>query len=117
VELDLFVELLNMAVFTVALLLPLFLELMSLAGVVLAPLMIPVPSLPMRGIMEFLCLIELFSRGALVLVIRSGILPLLVLSLNLARQLMGKFIVFVILNVPVLLVKLVVPLGWIWILI
>jgi hypothetical protein len=98
-----------MALFTVALLLPLFLELMSLAGVVLAP------SLLMRGIMEFLCLIELFSRGALVLITRSGILPLLILSLKLARQLTGKFIMFVILNVPVMLVKLVVPLGWIWI--
>lgn len=47
VELDLFVELVNMAFLTVALLLPLFLELMSLAGVVVAPLMIPVLSLPM----------------------------------------------------------------------
>lgn len=65
--------------------------------------------------MEFLCLIELFSCGAMVLIIRSGIFPLLVLSLRLARQPTGKFIVFVILNVPVVLVKLVVPLGWIWI--
>jgi hypothetical protein len=61
--------------------------------------------------------VSVFDRIIFPRRIGAGHPQLLVLSLNLARQLMGKFIVFVILNVPVVLVKLVVPLGWIWILI